>query len=275
MNALTDYHIHTKWCHHAIGEMEDYVAKAIELQMKEIGFADHAPGTPDYDPRHRMTIDQFHHYADQVNKLDKQVTGLSIKLGMETDFYPGFEDALRQMYKQFPIDYAIGSVHYVGDVLVFSADQSVLNVDDQKQYIRGYFDLLKQGILSQLVHVVAHMDVLKYPFPHLKKMIDEESALLLPLIAEHGLAIELNTSGWRRRPNECYPSPVILNEAARYNIPVCLSSDAHKPEEVGFDFERAKVLLTDMGYTKTEIHACGIEIYKRLEDCDHDSNGTF
>lgn len=40
---MTDYHIHTKLCGHAEGEMESYVEQSISKGLKEIGFSDHAP----------------------------------------------------------------------------------------------------------------------------------------------------------------------------------------------------------------------------------------
>ena len=43
MLNLADYHIHTKRCGHAIGEMEEYVKNAIRKGLREIGFSDHLP----------------------------------------------------------------------------------------------------------------------------------------------------------------------------------------------------------------------------------------
>ena len=261
MTHLTDYHIHTKWCHHAVGEMEDYVKHAIALEMEEIGFADHAPGDPDYDPKHRMDIVQFGHYIKSVQQLNHQFDAISVKLGIETDFYPHFEPALESMIEQFPLDYVIGSVHYVDNILVFNADEFIHDSAEQQRYTEGYFTTLRQGLESGLVQVVGHIDVMKYPFPHLKPLIEDRVSELLPLIADQGLILELNTSGWRRKPRESYPSVSILKEAARYSIPICLNSDAHQPDHVGCEFDRALQMLTETGYRQTQIQSCGIKAY--------------
>jgi len=38
--------------------------------------------------------------------------------------------------------------------------------------------------------------------------------------------------------------------ACSLKIPFCLGSDAHKPQEVGADFDRAMALLKKTGYSK-------------------------
>jgi histidinol-phosphatase (PHP family) len=43
------------------------------------------------------------------------------------------------------------------------------------------------------------------------------------------------------------------------NVPVTLASDAHKPEHVGRDFEKALNLIRSVGYT----HICTFEARKR------------
>ena len=40
---MIDYHIHTKLCGHASGEMAEYVECAIAAGVKEMGFSDHMP----------------------------------------------------------------------------------------------------------------------------------------------------------------------------------------------------------------------------------------
>jgi histidinol-phosphatase (PHP family) len=47
---------------------------------------------------------------------------------------------------------------------------------------------------------------------------------------------------------EIYPSKVFLEEALKRNIPILISSDAHAPQEVGYEFNRASLLLKEVGY---------------------------
>jgi len=47
---------------------------------------------------------------------------------------------------------------------------------------------------------------------------------------------------------EIYPSKIFLEEAFRRRIPVLISSDAHAPQEVGYEFARAVSLVKEVGY---------------------------
>ena len=40
---MIDYQVHTSLCGHATGKMEEYVERAIELGLAEIGFSGHFP----------------------------------------------------------------------------------------------------------------------------------------------------------------------------------------------------------------------------------------
>ena len=40
---LVDYHCHTRLCKHAVGEVPQYVERAIARGIDELGFSDHMP----------------------------------------------------------------------------------------------------------------------------------------------------------------------------------------------------------------------------------------
>jgi histidinol-phosphatase (PHP family) len=47
--------------------------------------------------------------------------------------------------------------------------------------------------------------------------------------------------------NEIYPAPAFLEMAIDAGKPLALSSDAHVPEQLGHEYERALELLDSMG----------------------------
>lgn len=71
---------------------------------------------------------------------------------------------------------------------------------------------------------------------------------VLEKIREKDLAVELNTSGFHYPVKEAFPSPDLLGRCAQLEIPVVVGSDAHTPEAVGRDFDRARDLLDAAGY---------------------------
>ena len=71
--------------------------------------------------------------------------------------------------------------------------------------------------------------------------------LALDGIAESGVAVEVSTAGLRKRAQELYPAPAFLEMCVEAGAPVALSSDAHRPDDVGADYEQALALLESLG----------------------------
>ena len=65
--------------------------------------------------------------------------------------------------------------------------------------------------------------------------------------ADSGVAVELSTAGLRKPAGEMYPAPAFLELCVQAGIPVALSSDAHRPAEVGWAYEQALELLERLG----------------------------
>ena len=65
--------------------------------------------------------------------------------------------------------------------------------------------------------------------------------------ADSGVAVELSTAGWRKPVGEQYPAVAFLEMLVDAGCPLALSSDAHEPGQVGFEYERAVELLESLG----------------------------
>ena len=108
-----DYHIHTKRCKHAEGEMQDYVEKAIQMQIPEIAFTDHIPLPDKFDLAHRMAYHELDDYLNDIEMLRLRYPEIVIHSGIEADFYDGYEDFLYQTFQRFNFDIIIMSVHFI------------------------------------------------------------------------------------------------------------------------------------------------------------------
>ena len=60
-------------------------------------------------------------------------------------------------------------------------------------------------------------------------------------------AAMLSTAGLRKRVGEMYPAPAFLEMCVQAGAQVALSSDAHRPEDVGADYQQALELLDLLG----------------------------
>ncbi len=118
---------------------------------------------------------------------------------------------------------------------------------------RAYFLALGEAARSGLFDILAHPDLVKVwgrdrPLPEgdLRRYYE----LAIDGIAESGVAIEVSTAGLRKRAQEIYPAPALLQMCVEAGAPVALSSDAHRPEDVGADYDRALELLESVGVSE-------------------------
>ncbi|NOX89710.1 MAG: histidinol-phosphatase HisJ [Calditrichaeota bacterium] len=236
-----DYHIHTKLCKHASGEMEDYVERAIELKFDEIAFTDHIPLPDGFDITHRMSLEQLDGYAEAIFKLQNRYPEITILPGIEADFYEGFEDFLCDTFRRFPFEIIILSVHFLKHWTdknwVFSycfPDKSLSEIYSE------YLSAVEKGIRTGLFNVVGHLDLIKQPDEPLLKHNERELRGILSLVKKQNMALEINTSGLRKQIGETYPHSSIFPLLAEYQIPVTLGSDAHAPHQVGYAFDRVE-----------------------------------
>ncbi|GAF08650.1 histidinol-phosphatase [Paenibacillus pini JCM 16418] len=70
----------------------------------------------------------------------------------------------------------------------------------------------------------------------------------MQVIAECGVAIEINTSGKTKLSGGWYPADAILERAHHFGVQVTFGSDAHKPSRVADDLEEVASRLREIGY---------------------------
>ncbi len=246
---MLDYHIHTKYCGHASGALEEYVQHALTQPLREIGFADHLPMLKWARPEYAMSFAQLPHYIDEVQQLQQRFPSLHIKLGIEADYYsPEEENATQELLQQYPFDYVYGSVHFIDDWAIDDPRNThrwdELGVDT---IYERYFLLLQQTARSGLFDIISHTDVVKKfgyrPSTDFSALIEET----IKCYKETGMVVEINTSGLRKPVQEMYPSPQIIRLLQQYDVPVVFGSDAHSPEDVGKDFAFARKIVRDAG----------------------------
>jgi histidinol-phosphatase (PHP family) len=245
---LIDYHMHTRLTD-GTHEPVDYANVALDRGLDEIGCSDHAPlGNRETD--WTMKLADLDMYVGWVVEAQKKFPALSVKLGLEVDFIPGREDWIRELAAMHPWDFFLGSVHYLGEFPVDRSADDWKNEDVDGRW-REYFDLWKQAARSRLFDSLSHPDLPKKfnfkPTTDFAPVFEDA----LRVVAESGVAIEISTAGLRKPCREIYPSEHFLKIARRLDIPVTLGSDAHIPQDVGLDFNKAIGLARMCGYAKT------------------------
>lgn len=248
MKALVvDSHMHTPLCKHAVGEPEAYAEAGIARNIKAIIVTCHSPMPNGFSRAVRMGVDQFSDYLAMVERARRAFEGrLEVRLGLESDWYPGMEDWLRELHQKAPFDYILGSVHPFTPEYMRRFDQGTA-----EETFRHYFNHLAEAAETGLFDSLSHPDIVKIMYPG-EWSVDRMLPVIevaLDRIRETGVAMELNTSGVLKKFPEMNPGPVMLQKMAEREIPVVLGSDSHEPRRVGDGFEVAMSMLQEAGYS--------------------------
>jgi histidinol-phosphatase (PHP family) len=241
---LFESHCHTPLCNHAYGTPDEYAAMALKRNFKGITFTCHCPLPDGFSANVRMRPEQFEEYVALIAATRETYAGrLDVRLGMESDFYPGVEPWLRELHGRVPLSHVLGSVHYqVSDY------RKLFYTGDTFSYQQLYYEHLAQSAESGLFDTLAHPDLIKnespaeWDFQRIQPFI----AAALDRIAATGVAMELNTSGVQKMN----PSPAQLRMMGERGIPVVIGADAHIPERVGDGYLAALQLLQAAGYSE-------------------------
>jgi histidinol-phosphatase (PHP family) len=242
-----DLHNHTIHCNHATGTIEEYIQRAIELNIDIYGFSEHAP--MNFDQKYRLSFDKMDIYEQEIKEYkQKYKDSIKILLGYEVDYLKGYID---KRVINAKVDYLIGSVHFLDkwgfDNPEFIGKWESRDIDDIWQ---EYFDAIEAMAKSGYFDIVGHLDLIKI-FKYMpKKDIRIISQNALKAIKKSNMVIELNSAGLRKPIKEIYPSKELLEVAYELNIPITFSCDAHSIEQVGFGYEEAIKLAKSIGYTK-------------------------
>lgn len=248
---LTSYHNHTTWSD-GVPTLAEQIAAAPAQRLTELGISDHYVFHPGPEPvEWSMPLDRLGEYVAALQEAAARAP-VTFRIGIEADYFPETVDELRQRLAPLPFDYVIGSVHYVGDFPLDSraADWEALSVEERDEVWRGYWQRIAALAESGVYDFAAHLDLpKKFGF---RPTIDlaREAAAALDAIAAAGMAIEINTAGWSLPAAEAYPSADLLREARRREIPLLINADAHRTEHLTRDFDRARSLARECGYTE-------------------------
>ena len=113
IDTSTDGHIHTRLCHHASGEMEEYVQAAVERGLKKLVFLEHLEVGINYFEATWLTEDDFKIYFQEGKRLqEKYHDSIAIGLGVEVGYNPKRVKDIISFLDQYKWDRIGVSYHY-------------------------------------------------------------------------------------------------------------------------------------------------------------------
>lgn len=245
---LYESHCHTPLCKHANGLPGDYALVAERRGLKGLIVTCHAPLPDGLGIEHRMAPEQFEAYVDLVAQAREEFAGrVDVRLGLESDYLPGYEWWAEKLHARVPLHHVLGSVH----MQVPHYKAKYFN-GDAFAYQQTYFQHLAESAETGLFDTLAHPDLVKNEAPHEWRFarIQPHIQRALDRIAKTGVAMELNTSGLNKALPEMNPGPRILELIRERGIPIVLGADAHRPARVADRYEQALRMLDELGFER-------------------------
>lgn len=247
-----NFHSHTQFCDGRVS-MEVMVVAAINAGMKHWGFSPHSP-VPFESPCNMLETD-VKPYLDEVERL-KGVYGDRINLysSMEIDYLGDQWCASMPYFQSMPLDYRIGSVHFV------PSDEGYVDVDGSFESFKGkmarYFDndirhvvelfyrqsiaMVETGGFDIIGHLdkIGHNASLFCPGIEDEKWYRELAYALIDLVIEKGLLVEINTKTFESA-HRFFPELRYWDRIVGSARGIVVNSDAHYPDRVNLGRDAA------------------------------------
>ena len=269
---IQDFSLHT----HTVGfdgrsTPTQMIACAKKLGMVALGISNHFIVHPEikktkfypyavsggYDTIYSSSFDEaiarFKPHYEELKRLSDKCE-IKLYRGMEVDYFndakwrTGFDHALKILKP----DYIICASHFVEYDGMLQNVHDMANADMYvcNQILKLYWKKIARAAHTGMFNWIAHMDLPKKVGVGREPSWECVESIVLDAIAKSKTPIEINTGLYRPYCDEPYPSPRILRMAAKANIPVLLSDDAHDAGQMGRHFARAYDLAKSCGITK-------------------------
>jgi histidinol-phosphatase (PHP family) len=241
---------------------EEMTKEAINAGLSYICFCDHYK-RPEAFRKSKENFD-YEAYVNEIKRLQKKYKDkIEIAFGTEIDWFEKYQDWISNEVGNHKnrYDMIIGSIHYLFDGNEYhpldSTKETWEKVADKvgiKEFVMEYYNQLRLMIKSNLFNCIGHFDIIKIYnkdfrlFNEQEDWYKEEVLKTLDEAAKLKICIEINTHGFKKEVGVQYPSEWILKEMNKRNIPITISSDAHRTGEIGDRLFDAYNLARKAGY---------------------------
>lgn len=245
---MIDAHVHLERGPYTVEWLTEFVTAARTAGITELCLLDHSylfrEFVPLYDDlRHSSdfidrwlsrkagvhTLDEYFCFIEKARTHD---FGITIRFGMEICFLPNQTSAIERLVNQTPLDFTVGSVHFIDNFAFDHTPELWQGIDVDCAYRRFFehsADLAECGIFDGL----AHPDSLKL-FGHKPSYsLEPYYETLAAALAKAGMYAEQNSGIARRANAEPGMNPALYAAMKRHNVPIRTASDAHCPADVG------------------------------------------
>ena len=267
---LTNYHSHCTYCD-GKAPLEDFIKAAIAEGFTSYGVSSHAP-LPFQTQWTMKNKDAVQAYLEECELLKKKYASqIEFYTGLEIDYLNEENNPSIPYFRELPLDYRIGSLHYLYD-----DKGEIVDIDCSPERFREIVDTRFNGDLDKVIKlyyersilmirtggfdILGHADKVHYnACSYRPGLLDEvwyDSLIndYLHEIRQAGCFLEVNTKAFGQR-GVFYPNQRYFIRIKKMGIPIQVNSDAHYPERINNGRKEALTLLKEAGFTHVmELH---------------------
>lgn len=257
---MIDGHIHIERGAYTLDWINQFVNKAVEMELDEIRLLEHNYIFEEFAPMYDSVcayseyVDAWFHrsagihkladYLELIEQVRNEQFPVKIKFGLEVCYFKEFEGFISELTKDKGFDFLLGSIHFVDDFAFDHKAEHWAGLDVDKVY-RRYFEDSISLAKSGLFDGIGHPDAIKlfghkpsYPLSDYYESLAEE-------LSKGNLYADQNSGVERRCPDTASlgMDRELLRALKKNNVKIITSSDAHCPEDVGYKIKELSSLI--------------------------------
>ncbi len=205
-----DYHLHSNFSCDCKASIVEQCISAIQKGIPEIGLTEHYDLHPLEDCRDWFRLDAW---AAELDLARREYMGrLIIRAGIEIGEPHIYQAEAQTILRRYPFDYALGSLHWVGNEVVFDRKYFRRPADAA---FRLFFEELERMTQVGGFDILSHFDVVvRTGLPiygeYDPRRYEDVIRPVLKNCIERGIALDINTQGLRNRCRILTPGVEIL-----------------------------------------------------------------
>ncbi len=248
---MTDGHIHIERGAYTLDWINQFVSKAVEMEIDEIRLLEHCYRFEEFIPmydsvcayseyveawfRRNAGAHKLADYLELIERVRNEQFPVKIEFGLEICYFKKFEGFISELTKNKCFDFLLGSIHFVDD---FAFDHKVehwAGVDVDKIYCQYFEDSISLA-KSKIFDGIGHPDAIKL-FGHKPTYsLSDYYENLAKELSKGNMYADQNSGIARRCPETASlgMDEELLKILKRNHVKIITWSDAHCPEDVGY-----------------------------------------
>ncbi|MBD3370778.1 hypothetical protein GF402_10495 [Candidatus Fermentibacteria bacterium] len=266
MATLYDMHVHTTSSPDSDLGGEELVELALEDNLAGVGVVAHVDAHPEDYCSNSFEPEVYDAETNSTRRTAER-GGIQILKGVELGEPHRFGGQYVELMRGRSYDFVTGALHWVDDNLVLEAD--CFRSGDRLEIIEEYYRQTLEIVECCDLDVLAHPGMFRRGLARagLGHDLDETElwpdllAEVLQAMIDRGIAMEVNTSGLRKKEDLIYPgAPLLKLYREMGGSLVVLGSDTHSGEKAFIGLEKGRKMLEDCGFESASYYRARVAV---------------